>query len=95
MSAVGADHKEASEAEYPMLVSCADEEKHEMHQPTWSMTTSDAIVDINGLDWVSLPTLHHTVSQLAGVPVFSVVEVKMIGGKGVADLSTVKEISKL
>ena len=59
------------------------------------MTTSDAIVDINGLDWVSLPTLHHTVSQLAGVPVFSVVEVKMIGGKGVADLSTVKEISKL
>lgn len=92
MSAVGADRKGVSEAEYPMLVSCADEEKHEIRRPTWSMATSDAIVDIDGLDWESLPTLHHIVFRLAEIPVFSVVEAKMIGGKGVADLSTAKEI---
>lgn len=93
MSAAGADRKGVSEAEYPVLVSCADEEKHKIRRPTWSKAVSDAIVDIDELDWGSLPTLYHIMFRLAEIPVFSVVEAKVIGDKGAADFFTAKEIS--
>jgi len=56
------------------------------------MATSDAIVDIDGLNWESLPNLHHIMSQLAETPVFNVLKVNVVEGKGVADLATAKDL---
>jgi hypothetical protein len=49
-------------------------------------------VSFDALDWEALPTLHHVVSRLAGIPVFDVVSAKVVEGVGVPDVSSARRI---
>ncbi|KAK4234683.1 hypothetical protein C8A03DRAFT_37519 [Achaetomium macrosporum] len=51
-----------------------------------------ASVSFDGLDWETLPTLHHVVSRLAEIPVYEVVSAKVVEGVGVPDVSSARRI---
>lgn len=57
-------------------------------EKTW--TTKNAEIKFDALDWKALPTLHHIVARLQEVPVFGVVEAKVVKGTGVSDVSAVQ-----
>lgn len=56
-------------------------------RPQKVYTTKKASIQIDPLDWEQLPTLHHIISRLAEVPVFEVVQAKLVEGEGVPDVS--------
>lgn len=49
-------------------------------------------VEIDGLDWEALPTLHHVAEALARVPIYEVVGAKVVEGTGVPDVSAARRI---
>lgn len=50
----------------------------------------NATIELDALDWKALPTLHHVVQRLGEVPVYEVVEAKVVQGTGVSDVSAVR-----
>ena len=52
-----------------------------------SLRASKGSISIHGLDWKSLPTLHHIAERLAELPVFEFVEGTVTEGEGVHDFS--------
>jgi 2-polyprenyl-6-methoxyphenol hydroxylase-like FAD-dependent oxidoreductase len=50
--------------------------------------TSDASIKFDALDWQALPTLHHIVERLQEIPIYEVVEAKIVEGTGVSDVRT-------
>ncbi|KAK7745340.1 hypothetical protein SLS53_002836 [Cytospora paraplurivora] len=51
-----------------------------------------AKIEIDGLDWEALPTLHHVAQGLAQVPIYEVVGAKVVEGTGVPDVSAARRI---
>jgi hypothetical protein len=51
---------------------------------------SGASIDFDALDWKALPTLHHIVERLKEVPIYKVVEAKVVEGTGVGDVSAAR-----
>ncbi|KAI9835605.1 MAG: hypothetical protein M1819_002056 [Sarea resinae] len=47
---------------------------------------------IEALDWDALPTLHHITSRLAEIPIYEVVEAKVIEGSGPFDFSSARKV---
>lgn len=54
--------------------------------------TAGASIDIDGLDWEALPTLHHVAEALAQVPIYEVVSAKVVEGTGVPDVGAARRI---
>lgn len=85
MPAVGKDNKGKAEADY----ACFDRFDAANPKPktlrVWKATKAE--FDINGMDWNSLPTLHHVAERLAGLPVYEVMGGKVVEGVGVPDVS--------
>ncbi|KAF3004383.1 hypothetical protein E8E13_010013 [Curvularia kusanoi] len=61
-------------------------------QVTKTLTTKDAEVKFDKLDWKALPTLHHIVERLQEVPVFGVVDARIVEGRGVSDVRGVRRV---
>ncbi|KAJ4983382.1 hypothetical protein SVAN01_11117 [Stagonosporopsis vannaccii] len=57
-----------------------------------TLHAKNAKIQIDALDWKALPTLHHIVARLQEVPVYEVVEAKIIEGTGVSDVSSVRKV---
>ncbi|KAF2823226.1 FAD/NAD(P)-binding domain-containing protein [Ophiobolus disseminans] len=57
-----------------------------------TLQAASAAVKFDALDWTALPTLHHVVARLAEVPVYEVVEAKIVEGTGVSDVSAVRRV---
>ncbi|CAM1505591.1 Fc.00g112280.m01.CDS01 [Cosmosporella sp. VM-42] len=76
-----------ADAEYPIL---APHEK--VSKTNKVLETSNASVSVKGLDWESLPTLHHVASGLANIPIYSVLTAKVVEGTGVPDLSSCQRV---
>lgn len=57
-----------------------------------TLTTKDAEVKFDALDWKALPTLHHIIARLQEVPVFGIVEAKIVTGTGVSDVRSVRRM---
>ncbi|CAN9253505.1 unnamed protein product [Alternaria alternata] len=53
-----------------------------------TLKASSAEIAFDALDWKALPTLHHIVERLQEVPVYEVVEAKVVEGTGVSDVSS-------
>lgn len=51
-----------------------------------------AQIRFDPLDWKALPTLHHIVDRLQEVPVFEIVEAKIVEGTGVSDVSAARKV---
>jgi acetoacetate decarboxylase len=59
---------------------------------TKTMKASSADLKFDALDWKALPTLHHIVERLQEIPVYEVVEAKIIEGTGVGDVSAARRV---
>lgn len=46
----------------------------------------DGKIKFDTLDWKALPTLHHIVERLDEIPVYEVLEAKIVEGKGMSDV---------
>ena len=51
-----------------------------------------ARIEIDALNWESLPTLYHVVNRLAEIPIDEIVEGKIVEGEGVPDVSSAMRI---
>ncbi|KAJ5137087.1 hypothetical protein N7448_005641 [Penicillium atrosanguineum] len=89
---VGRDTKGEAEAEYPVFVPHAQESKVVPSEVTRLRRTKNAKVEISGLGWDALPTLHHVVERLAEIPIDEVIDAKITEGRGVPDVSSAQRI---
>jgi acetoacetate decarboxylase len=55
-----------------------------------TLRASSAEIEFDALDWTALPTLHHVVERLKEVPVYNIVEAKVVQGTGVGDVSAAR-----
>ncbi|KAJ5080888.1 hypothetical protein N7456_013598 [Penicillium angulare] len=92
MPKVGKNFKGEAEAEYPIFVPHANESKVVPSKVTRLRRTKNAKVEIDGLGWDALPTLHHVVSRLAEIPIDEVIDAKITEGRGVPDVSSAMRI---
>lgn len=73
-----------ADAEYPVFVPDAQmSDKPQVHT-TW--IAKNAKFAFDGMDWDSLPTLHHIASSLGELPFIDLVEAKIVEGYGVHDV---------
>jgi len=92
--AVGQPNK--ADAEYACVI--PHEEEATVQQSTvervWraNVERGDATVDVKGLDWDALPTLHHVADVLAKVPVYEILTAKVVEGRGVPDVTAARRI---
>ncbi|KAJ5812632.1 hypothetical protein N7474_008933 [Penicillium riverlandense] len=92
MPQVGRDSKGKPEAEYPVFVPHAQESKVVPSRVTRLRRTKKAKVEIDGLDWDALPTLHHVISRLGEIPMDEILDAKVVEGEGVPDVSSAMRI---
>lgn len=92
MPKVGRESKGEAAEEYPVFVPHAQEGKIVPSSVTRVRRTKTAKVNINGLSWEALPTLHHVVSRLSEIPIDEVIDAKITEGLGVPDVSSAQRI---
>jgi hypothetical protein len=44
-----------------------------------------ASISMEGGDWTTLPTLHHITSRVSEIPIYEIVEGKIVEGTGLSD----------
>ena len=49
-------------------------------------------IKIDKLDWDALPTLHHIIERFEELPVYEVVQAKLVMGTGVADVRAAQRL---
>lgn len=90
MPATGPDNKGKAAEEYPVVFEpSADQTKPRILKTYKAQKASFAI---DALDWEQLPTLHHVISRLAEIPVYDIVEAKVVEGEGVPDLAGARPV---
>ncbi|KAL4927325.1 putative salicylate hydroxylase [Aspergillus undulatus] len=89
---VGADRKGQAEVEYPVVVPNADESKVLVSRVTRVRKARKASLEIDGLSWEALPTLHHIIVRLAEIPVDEILSAKIVEGEGVPDVSEARRL---
>ena len=89
---VGRDQKGKADADYAVFVPKAEEVAVVAPKVTSTKRSAKASIKVDGLDWDALPTLHHVTSRLAEIPVYDIVEAKVIEGQGVSDVSPARRI---
>lgn len=83
-----------ADAEYACVVPHEEEAKVQKAtvERVWRARGDKARVRIDGLDWDALPTLHHVADVLAKVPVYEVLQAKVVEGSGVPDVMAARRI---
>ncbi|KAF2856659.1 FAD/NAD(P)-binding domain-containing protein [Plenodomus tracheiphilus IPT5] len=89
-SSAGSKERGQADVEYTAFLPGAEDAKNVERKITRSLTASSADIKFDALDWKALPTLHHIIARLAEVPVFEVVEAKLVEGTGVSDINSVR-----
>lgn len=85
---LGDGSKRGMDAEYAMFLPNAEEAKVEKQvEKMWKGTGK---ISFDKLDARKLPTLYHVVERLAEIPVYEVVEAKVVMGRGVSDVSSAR-----
>lgn len=79
-----------ADAEYTVFLSHVEEAKVERKvKKSWKGTGH---ISFDALDTKRLPTVHHIVERLAEIPVYEVVEAKVVQGEGVSDVSSARQL---
>jgi acetoacetate decarboxylase len=81
---VGRENKGLPEAEYVVVDRSAQVEPKARVQRMYK--AKEANISIEPGAWDVLPTLHHITSRLAEIPIYEVVEGKIVEGTGVSDV---------
>jgi 2-polyprenyl-6-methoxyphenol hydroxylase-like FAD-dependent oxidoreductase len=87
---VGRENKGLAAEEYPVFVPYKEDMPQPVMQRVWQ--ASRATFKIDPLDWDCLPTLHHVISRLAEIPVYEILNAKVVEGVGVPDVGAARRI---
>ncbi|KAE8825950.1 hypothetical protein HRS9122_10135 [Pyrenophora teres f. teres] len=89
-----AGSKERGQADVAYTTYLADDEdaKTVERKVERTLKAASATISFDALDWKALPTLHHIVARLQEIPVYEVVEAKVVEGRGVSDVSSVRRL---
>ena len=90
MPTVGAEGKGSAAEEYFAFVPLAEEKPAPKVERCFEASKAD--IQIDGLDWDALPTLHHIIGRLAELPVYEIVGAKVTESVGVSDLASCRRI---
>ncbi|KAF2003492.1 FAD/NAD(P)-binding domain-containing protein [Amniculicola lignicola CBS 123094] len=82
---VNGKESRGSDAEYGVLLPSAEEAKVE--KEVGKTLIGKGGIKFNKLDWNSLPTLHHVIERLEEIPLYGIVEAKLVEGRGVSDVA--------
>lgn len=88
--ASGTKERGQADVEYAAFLSDSEEMKVEKKvEKTWR---GKGRVIFDALDSKRLPTLHHITERLAEIPMYEVVEVKVVEGRGVSDVASARRL---
>ena len=92
-SPAGSRERGQADVEYTAFLSNAEDAKTVERKVERTLKAGSASISFDALDWKALPTLHHVVARLQEVPVYEVVEAKIVEGSGVSDVSPMKRLA--
>ncbi|KAL1796295.1 hypothetical protein ACET3X_004835 [Alternaria dauci] len=87
-SSTGSKERGQADVEYTAFLPGEEDAKTVEKKVERTLKASSAEIAFDALDWKALPTLHHIVERLQEVPVYEVVEAKVVEGTGVSDVSS-------
>ncbi|KZM19796.1 Salicylate 1-monooxygenase [Ascochyta rabiei] len=87
---IGSKERGQADVEYTAFLPNDEEAKTVERRVQKTLQTRNAQISFDSLDWKALPTLHHVIARLQEVPVFEVVEAKIVEGTGVSDVSSAR-----
>lgn len=87
---LGSKERGQADVQYTAFLPSDEEAKTVEKKVEKTLKASGAEVKFDALDWKALPTLHHIVERLKEIPVYEVVEAKVVEGTGVSDVSAVR-----
>jgi len=89
MPTVGYKIRGQADAEYPCFVPYAEDNLKPKPERVWK---GKGEIKIDKLDWDALPTLHHIIERFEELPVYEVVQAKLVMGTGVADVRAAQRL---
>jgi 2-polyprenyl-6-methoxyphenol hydroxylase-like FAD-dependent oxidoreductase len=89
----GSKERGQADVEYTAFLPSEEEAKTVENKVERTLKASSAEISFDALDWKALPTLHHIVERLKEVPVYEIVEAKVVEGTGVSDVSSVRKLA--
>jgi hypothetical protein len=89
-SSDGSKERGQADVEYTAFLPNDEDAKTVEKKVEKTFKASGAEIKFDALDWKALPTLHHIVERLKEIPVYAVVEAKVVEGTGVSDVSAVR-----
>jgi len=89
---IGSKERGQADVEYTAFVPNDEDAKTVERKVEKTLKASSAEVKFDALNWKALPTLHHIVERLKEVPIYEVVEAKVVEGSGVSDVSAVRRV---
>ncbi|KAF9698670.1 hypothetical protein EKO04_003267 [Ascochyta lentis] len=87
---IGSKDRGQSDVEYTAFLPNDEDAKTVEKKVQKTLKTNNAQIKFDPLDWKALPTLHHIVARLQEVPIFEIVEAKIVEGTGVSDVSSAR-----
>lgn len=88
----GRENKGKAAEEYTVIYE-GDANPRVKHTVLKTYKAQKASFEFDPLDWEQLPTLHHIVSRLAEIPVYEVMDARIVEGEGVPDLAAARPIN--
>ncbi|CAO2657352.1 Nn.00g034780.m01.CDS01 [Neocucurbitaria sp. VM-36] len=89
---LGSKERGQADVEYTAFLPGEEDAKTVERKVERTLKSSLAGIKFDALDWKALPTLHHIVERLKEVPVYEVIEAKIVEGTGVSDVSSVRRV---
>lgn len=89
---IGSKERGQADVEYTAFLPNDLDAKTVEKKVTKTLKAKDARISFDALDWQALPTLHHIISRLQEIPVYEVIEAKIVEGTGVSDVSAVRRV---
>lgn len=83
----GSKERGQADVQYTAFLPSAEDASATKRKMEKTLKASSAEIVFDALDWKALPTLHHIVERLKEIPVYEVVEAKVVQGTGVSDVS--------
>jgi hypothetical protein len=91
-SSIGSEQRGQADVEYVAFLPNEEDAGTVEKKVGKTLKASDAEIQFEALGWKALPTLHHIVERLAEIPVYKVMEAKVVEGTGVGDVGTARRV---
>jgi hypothetical protein len=90
--ATGAQDRGKADVEYTAFLPDAADAQTADKKVEKTLVAKKADIKFDALDWTALPTLHHVIARLEEIPLYEIVEAKIVEGTGVSDVSSVQKL---